>query len=397
MNAFRIGLCFYFILSFISYIPKFTKDYVLERFPYALMIAFFLISIAISFSIRFQCHPFVRRIAEGGISYFAVAALSVLALVKFPQTRLVEHPSTSPDALIEPARLLFSGQNPYLARLFDGAFVSPGPGWIMLNAPLTLTGGVALVTPFWMALCVWRLSRASPVAAGIFTGLSFLPLGLVLTTCSGSDLYGVSFALLFLCLIASDLANRPRVLMCLSVIAGFVATARAPMIAALPVIGLGLWRLRPAQGTVFLTFSMATALLLHAAFYAWSLQLGQLYQPLHVFMRGQRAMGPVLLLFGIVAELAIAYALWRKLSGVSWTWMAGCWSLLAPPFALVGFSELFKAGPISLGALQHWEGSNYLSFTLPLLAGALSIGIGDDSEARLSVRGGGGSPSRVVT
>lgn len=96
--------------------------------------------------------------------------LAFANVLLYPGTRTLHARSSAPDALIEPARRMAAGGHPYAGVLFDGAPISPGPGWIAIHAPLTAVGLVWLVVPLIVlvpALGV-LLSRVDRRAAAIF-------------------------------------------------------------------------------------------------------------------------------------------------------------------------------------------------------------------------------------
>jgi hypothetical protein len=85
-----------------------------------------------------------QAIAAWGTVCFVLAISNA---VLYPRTRIPAARSSAPDALIEPARRMMQRVHPYAEVLFDGAPISPAPAWILVNAPLTLTGLLWLLYP----------------------------------------------------------------------------------------------------------------------------------------------------------------------------------------------------------------------------------------------------------
>ncbi len=98
--------------------------------------------------------------------------LCILLFTSFDEIRFVRrylhHPEifSAAPALMEPARAIARGKDPYAVRLTDGAGISPGPGWIMLLAQLTLAGGAGLMTGLSTALLGWLIGKSTLEGGG---------------------------------------------------------------------------------------------------------------------------------------------------------------------------------------------------------------------------------------
>lgn len=313
----------------------------------------------------------LARLANSRLTAAAGIALLALGnLLLFPGTRLVEHPSSAPDALSQPVARLLAGLEPYGERLFDGAPISPGPGWILLHAPFTALGLLPLILPAWLGLAAWLVARAGGRPAG-FVALTMAPLAFLQMSVVGHDIFAISLAFLVVLLAALPAAERGPAFLALAILAGTVATARLPLIILLPVLGLGLAGERGRSfGWRFAAIALATCLAWHAAAFLWCWQVGDFYQPLHVFARADNGAGRWFSLAGAVAGLAAAAWIWRRRDGGLGQTLLGLWLLQTALFLPIGLGELVN--------LQHldwadWEGKNYLAYPLPLLAAALLL------------------------
>jgi hypothetical protein len=126
-----------------------------------------------------------------------IIALAALNLAVYPSMRVVSFPSTAPDALIEPVRLLLAGGYPYAAHLPGGVPASPGPGWLLLNLPLIASGLLPLLMPFYLGLAAWMLASVVTKArvASLFVLLLLICLNFLQKSVEGQDLFAAVCAM----------------------------------------------------------------------------------------------------------------------------------------------------------------------------------------------------------
>ena len=130
-----------------------------------------------------------------------IVVLGLLNILLYPGTRLVPNPSSAPSALIEPAVALFHDRlNPYSIRIFDGAPISPGPGWILLNSPLLLSGLITILTPVYLIFSGFMVSKlCKPTHAFIYVLLVLAPLNFLQMSIIGHDLPAIISSCKFSC------------------------------------------------------------------------------------------------------------------------------------------------------------------------------------------------------
>lgn len=301
-------------------------------------------------------------------------ALAMANAVLYPGTRIVPAPSSAPDALIEPARRLLGGVYPYASPLWSGAPISPGPGWIVVHAPLTLSGLIWLVVPLHLGLAGYMVSRlAGPFSAAAFcTALLALPPFLQMSLV-GHDLFAVSCACVVVTLgvyewtLDSARSHRSRWWLAWGIATGVVATARVPLVMLVPLLAVLVAR-SDARGAVkFAAVAGGVAAAWHLPFFLWGRALGVAYQPLHVFGRAGRAGLPAILMGLLLAAIATVL-LWRRGAHHAGDWLLLLWTTVGIPFAAVGLGELSNLDQIKW---SDWEGKIYASFGLPVLLAAL--------------------------
>jgi len=318
-----------------------------------------------------------------------VVAVGLLNELVYPAMRGVSSPSTAPDALVEPVRLLLVGEYPYAAELPGRVPVSPGPGWILLNLPLIALGLVPLLMPVYLAGCVWALwsVRRQARAASLFLCLLFTCLNFLQKSVEGHDLFAVTCAMTTITIVVWSDQSSPRRLFALGLLAGLVATARVPFL--LHPLGVAAFLLPDRRASLaFGVPSLVVAMGLHAGFWWWGEYAHAAYQPMHVFARAQIALGVSGLVAGAALWGAFEWGLQRRAARRLRDWLFHHWRLLFIPFALVGIAELFRADPMDLA---RWEGKTYVTFSLPLLAASLALRWAGSEER--GEKGGAGSSS----
>ncbi len=312
--------------------------------------------------------PVCRRVLSSSIFWAAVVCL--LAAADLARYHVHDHgprAGTAGPALTLPARELLRGGDPYQVRLSDGAPISPGPGWILLLAPLTAAGGVSLVTPMFLFACAALIGRTNPCGAGVFLCLVMAQPAFVAASFGATDLFAIPVFYAVLCLLAERYAAKDSSMALLAVPAAAFATSRIPMVGLVLILGVGLYRRRPRAGIVF----TATALLLtgfcHALFYLWARHDGIIYQPMHLFDRAAHA-GHGAASAGAVAALAVGVGSSLRMRGRARDWILTGGLLLTAAFVPVGTAELATSGDWT-----RWEGSSYVSFGASLLLAALVL------------------------
>ena len=315
--------------------------------------------------------PIGRALESGWFPILGVVAVGALNLVVYPAMREVASPSTAPDALIEPARLLLLGAYPYAAELPGRVPVSPGPGWLLLNLPLVAWGLVPLLMPLYLGACGWALwsVRRQARSASVFLCLLLTCLNFLQKSVEGHDLFAVTCAMTTVTIAVWSSQSSPRRLLILGALAGVIATARVPFL----LHPLGVAALLLSDRRACFTFGVpafVVAIGLHVGFWLWGESVHAAYQPMHVFGRAQAALGGAGLVAAAMLWGAVEWGLGRRVPRHLADWLFHHWHLLFVPFALVGVAELLRADPIDLA---HWEGKNYVTFTLPLLAASLAL------------------------
>lgn len=275
--------------------------------------------------------------------------------------------ATSASALEVPALRLLHGHEPYSEHLAGGAPISPGPGWIVLLAPFTLSHLTGILGAVSLGVAVVMLRRKDPYAAGVFFVLMVLQPIFEAQIANGQDLYVVSIALVCLALAAERLDESSWKAIALGVLAGVVATARVPMVLMTGILGVGVFKSNRRTGCYFTAAMLITCGALHAAFALWAYRAGHSYQPMHVFGRATKGAGlGSRIAVVVLLSCCLAWVAFR-MRPVASHWMLGMYFAMIALFTPEAVKE-FMAAP-----RLDWEGSTYLTFPLPLLLAALVL------------------------
>ncbi len=285
---------------------------------------------------------------------------------------MLQNPSTAPEAMIVPAKNLLHGTYLYQDRLSDGAPISPGPGWILLNTPISGTGLQFLLTPLYLMFAALFIGKVTSRGRGsiLFVLITFACLNFLQQSMAGHDIFAIGFAMLIITLLTFQKRSDERWVIGLSVIAGVIATARVPFVIFPIILGLYLSRQSISLAVRFTLIALLVAALLHSIAFVWGYLVAGEYQPFHVFNRAKHGTGRPLLVVGALVSITIILLSPWKVREKASSLLIWTWGSLFIPFCTVGIGELIR---YEKGILANWEGKNYLTFTLPLLVGAFVL------------------------
>lgn len=266
--------------------------------------------------------------------------------------REVMRGSDADDALILGAHSWLHDGNPYSQRTYLGNALSPGPGWIALWAPLSLSGLYPIGTPLLLVALCWLVGRAVAVAA-VETRLLLLALSGLGTwemLVVGGDYLAIGFAFAILAILIHRDQLVGRRLVTWAFLLGLVLTSRVIFIYLAGVFVLLLLPRWQAAARVALVAG-GTALALHLSFWC----LAPAYPPLHLLSKPAlgSGVGRAVLLLTCLAYVPV---FWRARSGDADRWLGLLFGALVVPLAQVALTALWLGG----GDLANWEASNYL-------------------------------------
>ncbi|MBV1883826.1 MAG: hypothetical protein KUG82_19460 [Pseudomonadales bacterium] len=267
--------------------------------------------------------------------------------------------------MIEPALTLFTNQGLYSPTLYDGAPISPGPGWILQNAPFAILDLYWLLSAFYITLTValfhflFKKYRETNLVL-ILLSSSLLFWELLVT---GHDLIAIGFSFVFYIALTYRLSNSSsdhHLFLCmLAITVGIFATSRILFFCFPILLSAFLWKFNRRQAIQFSVISLSVTALFHGYFYTTS----DHYQPLHLFSRGSTQVGSYLSMFGLIATISAFFIVYRSLQNSIESWLFSVFVCISLPLTVIAIGE-FMASNYDFSL---WEGANYLMPSTPIL------------------------------
>ncbi len=271
------------------------------------------------------------------------------------------------QAMTLPVHALLHGRQLYDVTLTAGVAASPGPGWIILNAPFTLVHASWLLIPFWLTATavVTRIAYGRGLEVNAALVLLFVSPHFVRMLAEGQDLLIVPCALIVTVVTTSRWVRSVPTAVILGVFAGVVATSRLIYIAFPVVLAMIAWRRsrREAVAVGMVGFGVAAVANVVAAIGIHP------YPPAHLFGRAGIREPAVNIAVGaavttvVVVGLIVRYV--RRDDGSWLYWLAGAWAVA---HGFIGLGELAGVH----WSFKYWEGANYAFVgAVPMVAGIM--------------------------
>ena len=271
-------------------------------------------------------------------------------------------------AMTLPVHALLHGHQMYDIALPASVPASPGPGWILLNAPFTLIHASWLLIPFWLAAAavVIRVAYGRGVEVNVALVLLYVSPHFARMVAEDQDLLIVPCALIVLVVIANRWVRSLPAAVILGLLAGVVATSRILYVAFPVVLGLIAWRRSRRQAVAVGVVGIGVAVVCNLV-----AAIGiNPYPPTHLFGRAgikepalNVAIGATVTAVVVVIGLIVRYV--RRDNGSWLYWLASAWAVA---HGFIGFGELAGVHWV----FRYWEGANYVFVgAVPLVAGVM--------------------------
>ncbi len=309
-------------------------------------------------------NSYAQTLLRSGILITCVlTALAAVDLHHYASVANKPHPQTSQLALSMPAQAIQHGHNPYHVRLPENAPVSPGPGWIALVTPLVLLHAGAAIASVALAVAVFVLRQRDINAGGMLCVMMLLQPHFLSQGADGGDLYGIVLLVgSWTVLLFTENLSLSSLLL-LACAGGALATARMALLPILLVPCFALARKSKSSGLLTGLIVVGVALTLDFACAWWSHAENDTFQPMHIFKRGDLALSGSMKTLALCLIVPAAIYLVRFMRGEVNHALLGTALVLAALFVPVGTGELVRSH-----FQLSWEGCNYISLPLPLLA-----------------------------
>ncbi len=302
------------------------------------------------------------------LSYVLIFIYSAISFIIYPiadARKNIGKGSTADDAIIESALTLLRSDHLYSPTLYDGAPISPGPGWILQNASFVLFDIYWLLSTFYITIAVivfrsfFGRFRETNMAL-IFLSTSLIFWELLVT---GHDILAIGFSfVIFVSLVyklSINNADNYVFLLALAIGVGVFSTSRVIFICFPILLFFFLWKFKKKKALIFLTISLFVSIVLHSYFYMAS----DNYQPLHLFSRGDNQVGIYLSVMGLTVTLVAFVKVYQGLKDTLESWLFSVFVCLSIPLAFISAGELYS----SSFNFSIWEGANYLVPAAPIL------------------------------
>lgn len=313
--------------------------------------------------------PNVQRALEGRGVLAALTAIVIAAIaIGYPWADgLSAHGggSDADDAMKQVALSILGGGNGYDASTYLGNPISPGSGWALLWAPLTVVGAYPMINVVALLLCAGALGREGgrgALAGSLMMMLCMSSPGFWRAIVTGNDLPAIGA-----CTVAVALwllrTERTAVLWTLAITLGLIATSRV-VFAYLPcLVAFAIYRRSPRRALLVALVGSAVCAAVHLT--QMQLVAGD-YPPLHLLDKGTRAArttGPLGLWLPSAGAALLMLRRW-ELSPPAWH----LWLGLFVPLLTVALGELAAME----WAVAMWGGTDYLLVAVPPFAAWLA-------------------------
>lgn len=266
---------------------------------------------------------------------------------------------TGDDAMEQPILAMMQGKGPYEVRLFDNAPISPGLGWLLLNAPFTVLGISSLLNVFYMGLTMLALNVLTKKAthANMLLLATMLCFSAWEQVYSYHDLLAIGFAFTLLFLLVEHYSTDIAKTLLLGVLTGVVATSRIIFIFIPFLLAFIIYKRNPKIAILYAFTGTFTATGIHFIGYVTS----EYYQPLHIIGRGYSNIPMWMIVLGItITGIIFLSSLKNNETGFQndLFWFS---ILLVVPLFFISTGELVGRG----FDLKTWEAAHYLLPALP--------------------------------
>ncbi len=271
-------------------------------------------------------------------------------------------------AMTLPVHALLHGHHLYDIALPASVPASPGPGWILLNAPFTLIRASWLLIPFWVTAAAVTVRIAFRRGLEVNVALVLLASSphFVRMLAENQDLLIVPCAMIVAVVVAIRWVRSMPATAVLGLFAGVVATSRLIYIAFPAVLGLIAWRRSRRLAVTVTIIGIGTAAACHLV-----ASIGiHPYPPAHLFGRASVKEPTLNIAIGAVVTTAVILGLimrYVRHRDNTWLcWLAGSWAIA---HSFIGIGEL--AG--SHWSFKYWEGANYVFVgAVPVVAAVMA-------------------------
>lgn len=308
----------------------------------------------------------LNKYLENPLILVLIVGMSVVArFYLYPIVDGIGMGATGDDAFFLPINRLLNFEAPYNIQLHDGAPISPGFGWLLINAPFGISYFLPFFVPIYLLITIYLIKEISHswmlgncVCLLVTSTTIFWTL-----LSSGHDLPAVSLSLVISYVLVELNLKASRGRFIIAIVVGCFSTSRIVFM-LLPFLFLFMHvKYRPNYALKLFLLSLCTACLLHAMGFA----LSDGYQPMHLVTRGIDRVGLDVIMCGGIMLCIAMWFLFRNISDNPSSRLTAYASVLAFILITIAVGE-FRSDGYNFAA---WEGLSYLYVASPIVVFAV--------------------------
>ena len=269
--------------------------------------------------------------------------------------------STGDDAMILASKSLMSTGKIYDLIIDFKTPISPGPAWVIFNAPFSIFDMFFLFSPFYLLVILLSLRK-------FFGDFRTNLFALYLFSCAivfelffnGHDMLPFSLAFTSLSIVINKILTKQNNILfsiVLGLLLGICCTSRIVFF-YIPLTFYFILRSYNRKNAIVL---LVVSFLTYLSFNFYYFMINDFYQPMHLLSKGRLLLSDYGLTFVLIIFISFNYFLIRKLMTAKVNWhiiVAIAFSLVTIPFSI---GDLIYQN----FSLINWEGANYLVITIP--------------------------------
>ncbi|SDE33007.1 hypothetical protein SAMN05421544_10720 [Riemerella columbipharyngis] len=293
-----------------------------------------------------------------------IGGLSILNFYIYPiidARRNIGKGSTGDDAMILASKSLMSTGKLYDLMIDAKTPISPGPAWVIFNAPFSIFDLYFLLSPFYLLIILLVIRKFfGNLKTNLFTYYLFCSVIAFELFFNGHDMLPFSLAFTSLSILINKVLTEKTnisISIILGLLLGICSTSRIVFF-FIPLIFFILLKPYNYKNAIVL---FVVSFLICLFFNIYYFLINDFYQPIHLLFKGKHLLSDYGFLLGITGFCLFNYFLFKKLITTNVNW----YFIIAITFSIVTI-------PFSIGDLIHqnfnfteWEGANYLVITIP--------------------------------
>jgi len=353
------------VIILLLFIPFTSLRTIYKHFPQPLELSFaFLIlwGIAIYIVLTPNFIKRVKKYFDNPVIFFIMLGVSIAArLLLYPLVDGIGFGATGDDAFFLPINRLLNIERPYEIKLYDGAPISPGMGWLLINFPFGVSDLFPYLVPIYLGFTAYALNKYFKswllvnlvIAIFMSTTIFWTLLG------SGHDLVAVALTIIISFITVELHITSSRKWYLVAIMVGCFSTSRIVFIALPFLFMVLLFRYHRLYAIKFFCLSLSFTILFHLVGYI----ISDWYQPFHLIYRGFNNIGTGVILIGSVFLIFAVIFMYSYVGKTIYSRLIFYALIIGILFSIIAIGELRSVGY----DFSRWEGLSYLYVASPIV------------------------------